>query len=53
LRRLVQVGRDEKLERIVASILPENRDMQHVCKRVGFHLRYDEEDQLVKAEMEL
>src|SRR5208282_3745013 len=36
LGRLVQVGRDEKLERIVGQILPENHAMQHICKKIGF-----------------
>jgi acetyltransferase len=39
LRRLVQIGRDEKLERIKAEILAENRAMQHVCEKVGFQLQ--------------
>ena len=30
LKRLVQIGRDEKLERISANILAENHAMQHV-----------------------
>ena len=38
LRRLLQVGRDEKLDRISAEILPENRAMQRVCEKVGFCL---------------
>lgn len=38
LQKLVQVGRDEKLERITAEILLENRPMQRVCEKVGFHL---------------
>ncbi|MDZ7262303.1 MAG: bifunctional acetate--CoA ligase family protein/GNAT family N-acetyltransferase, partial [candidate division KSB1 bacterium] len=53
LRRLVQIARDEKLERITGDILPENRDMQHVSEKVGFRLRYSLEEKLVKAEMEL
>ncbi|MCU0535834.1 MAG: bifunctional acetate--CoA ligase family protein/GNAT family N-acetyltransferase [Hydrococcus sp. Prado102] len=38
LRRLLQVGKEEKLERIKADILPENRAMQRVCEKVGFCL---------------
>jgi acetyltransferase len=53
LRRLVQIGRDEKLARIVASIDPENRDMQIVSERVGFSVAYDPHEQLVKAQMDL
>ncbi len=36
LRRLLQVGRDERLKRIVADILPENYAMQRVCQKLGF-----------------
>jgi hypothetical protein len=49
----VQVGRDEKLSLIVGDILPENRDMQEVCGRVGFHCEYSERDGIVRAEMRL
>src|SRR5207253_2924108 len=38
LRRLIRVGRDEAIDEIVGEILPENREMQHVCKRIGFRL---------------
>ena len=53
LRRLVQVGRDEGLERIVATIDVENFEMQRVAKHVGFTLRHDEADRVVKAELRL
>jgi len=36
LGRLIQVGRDEKLERITATILPENITMRALAKRYGF-----------------
>ncbi len=51
LRRLVQIGREEHLERIKAEILPENCAMQHVCEKVGFRLRRTPD--LVLAEIEL
>jgi acetyltransferase len=38
LRRLVQIGRDEKLRRIVATILGDNVAMQHVSRKIGFKL---------------
>jgi acetyltransferase len=53
LRRVVQFGRDQRLERIVADMLPENQDMQHVSEKVGFRCRYLSDDHLVKAEMTL
>ena len=42
LKRLVQIGRDEKLSRISASILPDNREMQKTAEKVGFTLRRTE-----------
>jgi acetyltransferase len=53
LRRLIQVGRDEKLQRLTGDILAENRGMQKVCKKLGFRLWYSLEDRLMKAELEL
>jgi acetyltransferase len=51
LQRLVQVGRDESLQRITAQILPENMAMQRVCEKVGFQLQRDAD--LVQAEINL
>jgi len=53
LRRLIEIGRKEKLERITADILAENRAMQRVCERLGFTLGYDPEDGTVKVEIRL
>jgi acetyltransferase len=53
LDQLVQIGRVEKVDRIVADILMENRGMQRVCEKVGFKLRYDGDEQIVKAVIEL
>jgi acetyltransferase len=53
LRRLIEIGREEKLERITADILAENRAMQRVCERLGFTLQYDADDGTVKAEIRL
>jgi acetyltransferase len=40
LKTLVQMGRDEKLQRITATILPDNRGMQQVARKVGFTLSH-------------
>jgi acetyltransferase len=53
LRRLIQIGRDEHLQRLTGDILAENLGMQKVCKQLGFHLQYSPEDQLMKAALEL
>ena len=49
LGRLLQVGRDEKLDRIVAEILPENVDMRRLCERFGFELQSSIGDLTVRA----
>jgi acetyltransferase len=38
LRRLVEIGRQEGLDHIVADILSENTAMQRVAEKLGFHL---------------
>jgi acetyltransferase len=42
LRRLVQIGRDEGLRRIIASILADNVPMQRVSRKTGFTLKRTE-----------
>ena len=53
LRRLLEVGRNERLERITADILPENREMQHICRALGFQLERTPGDPTVRASIEL
>jgi acetyltransferase len=53
LRRLVQIGREEGLERITAEILPENQAMQRICQRLGFTLRHNIEAGIVEAVLTL
>ncbi len=38
-KRLIQIAKHEKLARLVAYTLRENKDMQHMCKKVGFQVR--------------
>ncbi len=40
LGQLIEVAHDERLHRIVADILPENRDMQSLCEKLGFQLHF-------------
>jgi acetyltransferase len=53
LRRLIQIGRDEKLQCLTGDILAENRGMLKICEKLGFSLHYSFEEQVVKAEREL
>jgi acetyltransferase len=50
-KRLIGVARDEKLSRVVCTILAENREMRAICQKLGFHLESDLEDGTVKAEL--
>ena len=53
LKLLVRIGRQEKLDRIIAHILPDNIAMQRISKNVGFDLHYDAEEEEWKAEIRL
>jgi acetyltransferase len=53
LHQLLQVGRDEQLERISAEILSDNRAMQQVCQKLGFHIRQTADSSVVMAEIRL
>jgi acetyltransferase len=53
LRELINVGRAEKLERIVGYIHPENQTMQRICQKLGFKKEYLREDSLFKVTLEL
>jgi len=50
LKRLVQIGRDEKLTRITAIILADNIAMQHVSRKVGFKVQPDSDNHDFTAE---
>ena len=51
--KLLEVGRAEGLRRITADVLPANRAMRRVLKRLGFHLHHDVEERVVKADLDL
>jgi acetyltransferase len=51
LRRLVQIGRDEKLERITARILPDNHEMIAVARKLGFAVAHDDAERLCTANL--
>jgi acetyltransferase len=53
VRRLLEVGRQEKVRRISAEILSDNYAMQKICERLGFRLEYLPEGDVVRVEIEL
>ncbi|HVM92457.1 MAG TPA: bifunctional acetate--CoA ligase family protein/GNAT family N-acetyltransferase [Terriglobales bacterium] len=52
-RRLIEVARDEKLTSVVSTILSENREMQIICRKLGFRLEASLEDGTVLATLKL
>jgi acetyltransferase len=52
-RRLLEVARDERLTSVGSTILSENREMQAICRKLGFHLEADLEDGTVQAVLKL
>ena len=53
VRQLVEFARDEKLNRVSATILFENRPMQRVFQRLGFHLHDSVDHDSLEAELVL
>jgi acetyltransferase len=51
-RRLIEAAREEKLDRVVCTILEENLDMIAICRKLGFQLQRDQGG-TVHAEMRL
>jgi acetyltransferase len=49
LRRLIEIGRDEKLVHLSGQILAENHPMQHICRKVGFKVVHDAESNIFNA----
>jgi acetyltransferase len=53
MARLLLFGADERVERLTADILPENRSVMRVCEKLGFSLRHSLDEEVVKAEFQL
>ena len=53
LARLMIVGADEKLTKLTADILPDNRDIMRICEKLGFALKHSLDDEVVRAEFQL
>ena len=51
--RILEVGRAEDLKHITAEILFDNRPMQNITKKLGFRLRRNTEEMVVKADLDL
>jgi acetyltransferase len=53
LGRLLTVGADEKLAKLTAGILPDNRAVIRICEELRFAMKYSNEDEMMKAEYTL
>ncbi len=46
LTRLLDIGRDEGIEHVMAEILPENAGMRRVCEKLGFQMERTAENDI-------
>ncbi|MDZ4702178.1 MAG: bifunctional acetate--CoA ligase family protein/GNAT family N-acetyltransferase [Rhodothermales bacterium] len=53
LRRLLDAGRQEGLQRIVGQTLPENHGMKRLFEKLGFTVKYLQDERIVLAELSL
>jgi acetyltransferase len=53
MRRLIEVGREEGLDRIVAEILGANSGMVRICKELGFSITASQDGDTVQAELKI
>jgi acetyltransferase len=53
LRRLIQFARDEKLEKVVGSILPSNRRMLQITSELGFEAHHSPDGGPVMVELDI
>ncbi|MGZ3302115.1 MAG: bifunctional acetate--CoA ligase family protein/GNAT family N-acetyltransferase, partial [Isosphaeraceae bacterium] len=51
--RLLQVGRDENINRIFGDILPENTEMQRICEKLHFELTHNVKESLIRVTTKL
>jgi acetyltransferase len=50
-RRLIKIAREEKIQRVVSTILAENREMRAICQKLGFRMEADLDDGTIQAEL--
>jgi acetyltransferase len=53
LARLLLVAADDKLAKVTADILPDNRGVMRICEKLGFSLKHSLDDEVVRAEFKL
>jgi L-amino acid N-acyltransferase YncA len=50
---LITIARNEKLRRLVSTILAENNEMRAICQKLGFRMKADMDEGTVAAVLEL
>jgi acetyltransferase len=53
VRRLIEVGREEKLGKIIGDVLQDNVVMRRVCDELGFTMTGEPDEQVMKAVLTL
>jgi acetyltransferase len=53
LQRLLEIARNEKIQRVVAEIMPENKGMRRICEKLGFNFHRAPDSQNIFAEIDL
>jgi acetyltransferase len=53
MRRTLEIARAENVRKISCTMLPENHDMQAICRRLGFQIEQVPGKELLKAEISL
>ena len=49
LRRLIEIGREERLDTIQGWIAPSNVAMQNLSRKLGFDVRFNRAEELIEA----
>jgi acetyltransferase len=52
-RRLIEIGKQEKMRRLVCTVLAENRDMRAICQKMGFQLQSEPGEDTLQGVLEL
>ena len=52
-RRLISVAHEEKLKRVVSTVLNENREMRAICQKLGFRMEADLDEGTIRAELDV
>ena len=53
LRRLIEIAHNEKLEHLIAEIMPENTGMRRICTKLGFSFERIQDSSNISAEIAL